>query len=98
MATLVDVRRSGGFAGIPRHSSVPESELGPDDLGAVLELVERFEGARSRAGQPGVGADRFQYDVTISDGEGERHATVWEDELTPEEHALLARLMQHGTR
>ncbi len=92
----VDLERSGGFAGLSRRRSVSESELAGAEVESLLELVRRFEGARSYADRRRAAPDRFQYDVTVVDRGQERYATLWEDELAPSERELLARLIQQA--
>jgi hypothetical protein len=96
VAMRVDVERSGGFAGLSRRRSMSESELAGPELQSLLELVRRFEGARSHADRRRAVPDRFQFDVTVADRGRKRHATVWEDELAPSERELLARLIQQS--
>jgi hypothetical protein len=92
----VDVKRSGGFAGIGVRASLSDDELSPADAQAILELVARFEAPRSPADRGRAAPDRFQYELTVSDQGHERHATVWENELAPDDSALLARLIQRA--
>jgi hypothetical protein len=98
MAVLVDLVRSGGFAGVSLRSSVSETELSPADVDALFELVRRFEGGRSLADRGRATPDRFQYDVTVYDRGQERRATMWEDDLRPNDRDLLTRLIQRRDR
>ena len=94
MGLVVELQRTGGFAGIGLGSSVSEDELSPTDLQLILDLVGRFEGPVTRARQQHARPDRFQYDVTVSGRGASRHATMWEHELEPAERNLLARMIQ----
>ncbi len=94
MGKRLEVERSGGFAGLALHRSVSEGDVTADEAESLRELVRRFEGKRSPANRPRALPDRFQYDVTVVDRGRKRHATVWEDELSPNELEVLARLFQ----
>jgi hypothetical protein len=92
MALRIDVERSGGFAGLRIRGSVSGEQLAPADVEAILDLVRRFE---HEPGTPPSSreADRFQYDVTVREDARERHVTVFEGAIAPEERSLLARLL-----
>ena len=85
----LQVRRTGGFAGIARESPVLDTEaLPPDEAQEVHALVE--EAKLDEVGEPGRarGPDRFTYELTV----GDRRITLPESEMTPARRALVKRL------
>jgi hypothetical protein len=99
----VELERSGGFAGITTRVSLDTSALSPAEAAEVEGLVERADLrglARSLAAEPPAqrGADRFQYELTVSHG-GERYSVeLPESAATPEVRQLISRVTQLGKR
>ena len=79
MAARVELVRSGGFAGISRRWT---SELGEDE---AAELERVFDQVGDPSPEPG-GADRFQYELTLTRDNGRTRA------LTVREGAIPAEL------
>jgi hypothetical protein len=85
----LQLRRTGGFAGIARESPLLDTEaLPPEEAQEVRALVE--EAKLDDIGEPGRprGPDRFTYELTV-DG---RRVTLPESAMTPERRALVKRL------
>jgi hypothetical protein len=87
----LQVRRTGGFAGIAREGPVLDTDpLAPDEARALHELVE--EAALGEVSAPGGsrGPDRFSYEVTVDD----RRVTLSEADMTPARRELVKRLQK----
>ncbi|GCD37733.1 hypothetical protein OEIGOIKO_05539 [Streptomyces chrestomyceticus JCM 4735] len=85
----IQVRRTGGFAGIERHAEVDTS--GRPDAAEWHALAERA--AAAGRGTPPVGVpDGFSYQITI-DGD-----TVYASDprLTEEQRKLISRVLKEG--
>ncbi|MFJ2114531.1 MULTISPECIES: protealysin inhibitor emfourin [unclassified Streptomyces] len=85
----IQVRRTGGFAGIERRSEVDTTGL--PDAEAWRELAERATpGARDNP-PPGV-PDGFSYRITIDD----RTFYCADPSLTDAQRALISRVLKEG--
>jgi hypothetical protein len=85
----IELARSGGFANIPMHATVPAHALSPRELAGVDALLSREPAAEAVPGAP----DRFQYDVTVVAGERRHHVRLGEREIDDEHvRALIDRL------
>ncbi|GCD45910.1 protealysin inhibitor emfourin [Streptomyces paromomycinus] len=85
----IQVRRTGGFAGIERHAEVDTS--GRPDAAEWHALAE--QAAAAGRGTPPVGVpDGFSYQITI-DGD-----TVYASDprLTTEQRKLISRVLKEG--
>ncbi|SRR6266849_2829934 len=71
----VEFRREGGFTGIPLTFELETESLAPEEAAALRELVEAadFFDLPAVISPPGLGADRFQYVLTLEEN-GKRHA------------------------
>jgi hypothetical protein len=79
----IDFRRSGGFAGIPLRATATADQL-PEDHTATLEgLLAAEAPSRPHATAPGGGADRFQYQLDLDDGQRHRSFS-WDETQVPE--------------
>ncbi|MFK8846611.1 MULTISPECIES: protealysin inhibitor emfourin [Streptomyces] len=85
----IQVRRTGGFAGIERHAEVDTS--GRPDAAEWHALAE--QAAAAGRGTPPVGVpDGFSYQITI-DG----HTVYASDpRLTTEQRKLISRVLKEG--
>ncbi len=77
----LDIERSGGFAGLTLHASVPLADLGPRERAAVEECF-------AHPPAPPSGADRFVYRFRMHG----RETAVQEDRLPEGLQPLLDRL------
>ena len=86
----IEFERSGGFAGMQLATSVDTSDLAPRDAELLEDAVEAaaFFKLPRRLVSAAPGADRFQYDLVVEEGE----ATI-PDTLRPliEHMSVLAR-------
>jgi len=80
----LELERSGGFAGMTLHASVPMAQLSPQEQAAVDQLVK---GRNGWSGPPS-GPDRFVYRLTLHG----REALVQEDQVPNTLRPLLDRL------
>ena len=90
----IDFERSGGFAGLSLKASVDADNLPLDQAGELDALLRAadFFSLPERPAQPGSGADRFQYDITVTQG-GRRHSvSIGESGLPPALRPLIDRL------
>ncbi|WP_133911748.1 protealysin inhibitor emfourin [Streptomyces sp. NBC_00582] len=85
----IQVRRTGGFAGIERQAEVDTS--GRPDAGEWHALAEQALAAGRSAPSLGV-PDGFSYEITV-DGK-----TVYaaDPRLTPEQRKLISRVLKEG--
>jgi emfourin len=90
----IQLRRSGGFAGLTRTAEVDSEELPEDEARHVHRLVEEGrldELARLPPERP-PGADRFQYELTVGDEGSERSLTVVHGAVPDDLRPLVDRL------
>ena len=94
----IDLTRSGGLAAIDQTTAVETDELPEADARELQNLVEEIDFADLAERSPirGRGADRFQYDVVVSDQGKRRAITVGEDAAPPELRALIDWLLASG--
>ncbi len=87
----IQFERTGGFAGIPLRTSIDTDSLDEQSQQTVQNLVESsgFFALPSRLASPTPGADRFQFKVTIQDGNRSHTVEADEGALTPEVQALF---------
>lgn len=92
----IDLTRSGGFAGITARASLDSAELGPGDAAMIEQAIKGTDRPRPE-GQDAVPAsavDRYQYDLTVTTGDGSRQLSAGEQELAPELRHLLDELLR----
>ena len=95
----VDVVRSGGFAGMSVSGSVDTASLPPAEAEEVTRLVSGLDLPALAAGPslaPARGADRFQYDVTISRGPDSSFLSLPESAVPESLRPLLSLVLRHG--
>ncbi|MFE9607409.1 protealysin inhibitor emfourin [Streptomyces sp. NPDC006012] len=85
----IQVRRTGGFAGIERHAEVDTS--GRPDAADWTSLAERALSA-GRGSPPAGVPDGFNYEITV-DG---RTVYATDPHLTAEQRALISRVLKEG--
>jgi hypothetical protein len=86
---MINVRRSGGFAGIEEEvGSVDTASLAPDTRDEVEGLVRESDFfALPAAVESEVGADQYRYEVTVDDGE-QAHTVTFVGDAGPQVAAL----------
>jgi hypothetical protein len=91
---LIEYERSGGFAGIRMTTSVDSDALSleqAEEMKAALEEADFFK-LPPRITSDTVGADRFQYRVTIHAQEG-KHTVEVSEAAVPENLWSLLNLL-----
>ncbi len=107
----IQLRRSGGFAGLQMPPiEVDAAQLPADKAGELEQLVTAarlFDAPAASAGapqppQPATPAsparDAFQYDLTVEDGGGSRAVRLHEGAMRPEAARLIQWLGQESGR
>ncbi|GHA66827.1 protealysin inhibitor emfourin [Streptomyces tendae] len=85
----IQVRRTGGFAGIERHAEVETA--GRPDADEWHALAERAV-ADGRSTPPVGVPDGFSYQLTVDD----RTVYAADPRLTEEQRALISRVLKEG--
>ncbi|WP_329409697.1 hypothetical protein OG802_11495 [Streptomyces sp. NBC_00704] len=85
----IQVRRTGGFAGIERRAEVDTA--GRPDAGEWHALAEQAV-AGGRGAPPAVVPDGFSYEITV---DGERVYAA-DPRLTAEQRTLISRVLREG--
>ncbi|MET8824699.1 protealysin inhibitor emfourin [Streptomyces sp. NPDC004610] len=85
----IQVRRTGGFAGIERHAEVDTS--GRPDAAEWQALAERAVVA-GRGTPPAGVPDGFSYEITVDD----RTVRCSDPRLTDEQRELVRRVLKEG--
>ncbi|WP_069767712.1 MULTISPECIES: protealysin inhibitor emfourin [unclassified Streptomyces] len=85
----IQVRRTGGFAGIERRAEVDTA--GRPDAGEWHALAEKAVAGGRGAPPPGV-PDGFSYEITV---DGERVYAA-DPRLTAEQRTLISRVLKEG--
>jgi hypothetical protein len=91
MGTQVRLTQSGGLAGLDMVAQVDVDELPPDQAARVREALAAAD-LPALAGQapgPPQGADRFQYDIAVTEGGRTQHVTVHEPGVPAELQPLI---------
>jgi hypothetical protein len=95
----LELRRSGGFAGITRSASVDTAELPSQEADELTGLVERsgvlHEPPARPARAPGA-PDRFRYRLVVERREERVEVAFGEETMGPELRALVERLLAAG--
>jgi hypothetical protein len=93
---IIQVERSGGFAGMSQRSVIDVDHLDPQERQELLDLVESSgffkNGGSAASGQAG-GADRFHYTITIEHGQQRRSIEVDEGDIPAEWQPLIQRIL-----
>jgi hypothetical protein len=87
----LEVVRSGGVAGITRRVVVHSGELTSDEKASIQEVVKGSP--RPAMDPPPTGADRFQYDLTVTIAERSETVTVYDGAMDPQLRTLIRRLL-----
>jgi hypothetical protein len=80
----VEFERTGGVAGMRLVATIDGEALAPDERAQLEELISAvdFFALPERLASPLPGADRFQYRITVEQGE-QRHTIVIGEATTP---------------
>lgn len=91
----VSLERSGGFAGIPISITVDTATLPPDQASHLCHLVERadFFALPTNFVSPAQ-PDRFQYKVSVQEGDRQHTVTVRESSIPANLKPLIDWLIE----
>lgn len=94
----VELTRSGGLGGLRLTAAVDSDELPEAEARRVEALVAEIDldDLAQRSPMRGSGADRFQYDVVVSDRAARHEITASEDAAPSELRALIDWLLARG--
>lgn len=94
----IELVRSGGFGNLILRRALDTDDLAADESEAMVALVGRIdlEGLAARSPIRGAGADRFQYDLTVTRGDVVHQVTVAEDQAPPDLRQLFDRVVDQG--
>ncbi len=90
----ITVERSGGFTGLPLTITVDTADLSPDQaaqLRGLVEAVDFFHLPTTLAAPPQP--DRFDYEITIQEGDRTHTHTVGEAAIPEPLRLLLTWIM-----
>jgi len=90
------VRRTGGFAGIARTARVRTDDLDPTAADELRALVREADLPAVKS-EPS-GADRFQYEIRVRDGDRDQRATVHDGAMPEPVRRLVDRVQELSTR
>jgi len=90
------VRRTGGFAGIARTARVRTDDLDPTAADELRALVREADLPAVKS-EPS-GADRFQYEIRVRDGDRDHRATVHDGAMPEPVRRLVDRVQELSTR
>ena len=90
----IQLERSGGFAGISRRADVETTRLPAAERAEIERLAQAVDLDHLPAPPPRPGADRFQYELSITDQGRRRSASFVDGQVTPAMRALIDRLLQ----
>jgi hypothetical protein len=96
----IEFQRTGGFAGAILSTSVDAGELPQAEATELRDLVDRANlPSLAQRGRGGPGKpDRFQYDLTIEDGDRRYQVSLGETEVPEACRPLLDRLLEMARR
>jgi len=86
----ISVRRTGGFAGIARTARVRTDDLDAPAADELRALVREADLPAVKS-EPS-GADRFQYEIDVRDGDREQRAIVHEGAMPEPVRRLVDRV------
>ena len=90
----ITVRRSGGFAGLTRTSTVQTEDLDTPEAEQLHALVREAD-LPAVSSEPS-GADRFQYDIHVRDADEEHCVVVHEGAMPDPVRRLVNRVQELG--
>lgn len=91
----ITFERSGGFTGIPMTATVDTQTLAAAQVTEFQSLVEAADFFRLPATIPAAAQpDRFQYQITVEDGNRHHTVSVGESAVPGTLRPLIERMMQ----
>lgn len=96
----IELVRTGGVAGVTLRCAVDTADLPAADAADLEQLVSAADlpAVAARPAIPPRGADRFQYDLTVDDGETRHAVRVRDGDLPPSLRPLIDRLLALARR
>lgn len=94
--TRIELVRSGGLAGLSMGTAVRVGDLPPEKAAAVdsaLRDVDLDALSLTRATREPAGADRFQYDIEVTEGDRRHRFSLGEADVPSELKPLLDALL-----
>jgi hypothetical protein len=91
----ITVRRTGGFAGIARTARVRTNDLDPPVADELRALVDDADLPAVKS-EPS-GADHFQYEIHVRDGDREQRAIVYDGAMPQPVRRLVDRVQELST-
>jgi len=87
-------KRTGGFAGIRLETMIDSDTLPPEEAAKLLDMVESadFFSLPPKITVREIGADQFQYKVTIESKERQHSVEMQEAAIPPTLRPLVTRL------
>ena len=89
------MRRTGGFAGIARTARVRTDDLDPTAADELRALVREADLPAVKS-EPS-GADRFQYEIHVRDGDRDKRATVHDGAMPEPVRRLVDNVQELST-
>lgn len=92
---IIQLERSGGFAGMALHAQVDTDELDPQESASLEGLVEAagFFSLPEKIKSAGPGTDRFSYRITIQRPGASRTVEVAESSVPDTLQPLIQRIL-----
>lgn len=90
----IQLERSGGLVGISLKAAVDTSRLPAAERAELESLAGAVDFDRIPPPPQRPGADRFRYDLSITDGGRRRKVSFVDGQVTPPMRSLLDRLLK----
>jgi hypothetical protein len=92
----VELRRSGGFAGLRVHKVLDSARMPPAEAASLVRLVSALDFGSLRSSGPGHGADLMHYSLTIERGSQRWEGSVSDPSIPAPLQPLLDFLNGHS--
>jgi len=96
----LELVRSGGFAGLEVRTTLDTAELPAAEARAIEAAIRQSDVPELERRSPllGRGADRFEYDLTVTDEGQDHRLVIGETEVPAPLKPVLRRLEEQPTR
>ncbi|MEU4238583.1 protealysin inhibitor emfourin [Actinoplanes sp. NPDC026619] len=94
----VELRRSGGFAGLSVHKVLDSAQMPPAEAASLVRIVGALDFGALRSTGPVHGADLMHYALTIERGEARWQGAVSDPSIPAALQPLLDFLNGHSFR
>lgn len=94
--TLIDFVRSGGVAGTKLRLSLDGAELPPEEAAELDRMASALREVGPVASDLATprGADRYQFDISVTRGSEQHRLTLSEDQIPQGVRAVIDRLVE----